>query len=60
MVVSQPEAARLLGVSIATLRRMVTTGSLPVVYLHPGAHPRFRRSDLERLVGQPMELERAP
>ena len=60
MLVSQPEAARLLGVSIETLRRMVTAGSLAPVYLHPGAHPRLRRSDLERLVGQPMELERAP
>jgi excisionase family DNA binding protein len=50
LLVSKPEAARLLGVHRATIARMIQAGTLKPVYLGPKAHPRIRRSDLEALV----------
>lgn len=49
LLMSCPAAARRLGVSTWTLRRMIALGSLETVYLHPKAHPRVRRTDVEAL-----------
>jgi excisionase family DNA binding protein len=50
MLVSKPAAARILGVSVDTVTRMIEAGTLRPVYLRPNAHPRFRVADLEALV----------
>lgn len=59
MLVSRPETARLLGVSVDTVRRMVEAGKLQAVYLRPNAHPRFRVRDVEALAGVSEEREEA-
>jgi excisionase family DNA binding protein len=38
-----------LGVSVETIKKMISAGSLEVVRLHPTAHPRVRRADVEAL-----------
>jgi excisionase family DNA binding protein len=50
ITVTQPECARLLGVSVRTVRRLVAEGRLTTVKLHPNGHPLIRHSDVERLV----------
>jgi len=49
-LLDRPAAAALLGVSIETVKRMIAAGSLEAVKLHPTAHPRVRRADIEALV----------
>jgi excisionase family DNA binding protein len=49
-LLDRPAAAALLGVSVETIRKMIESGSLEAVRLHPTAHPRVRRSDIEGLV----------
>ena len=49
LLLSVPAAARLLGISLWEIRKVVATGSLETVYLHPKAHPRVRRADVEAL-----------
>lgn len=44
------EAARVLGVSVWTIRRMAQSGTLRPVKLGPRAHLRFRRRDLDDLI----------
>lgn len=51
LLLGRPTAARLLGVSMTVLERMVEEGTLEEVKLHPQAHPRVRRADVEALVG---------
>ena len=46
---SLSEASRMLGVHSTTLRRWADTGAIPV-YVTPGGHRRFARSDIEALV----------
>ncbi|NJN68044.1 MAG: helix-turn-helix domain-containing protein [Chloroflexaceae bacterium] len=48
-------ASRLLGVHSATLRRWADSGVVPV-YITPGGHRRFARSDIEALVAQTAPL----
>jgi excisionase family DNA binding protein len=49
LLVKQPEAARMLGVSTRTIRNMVATGELKAVRLSPGGLPRIRVNDLVAL-----------
>jgi len=49
LLIRQPEAARLLGISMGVLRLIIASGRLKTVVLHPGAHPRVRRADVEAL-----------
>ncbi|MCG8347425.1 MAG: helix-turn-helix domain-containing protein [Chloroflexales bacterium] len=44
-------ASKLLGVHSATLRRWADTGAIPV-YVTPGGHRRFARSDIEALAAR--------
>jgi excisionase family DNA binding protein len=44
------QAARLLGVSVWTVRRMARSGTLQPVRLGPRANLRFRRSDVDALI----------
>jgi excisionase family DNA binding protein len=44
------QSARLLGVSPASMRRVIAAGSLEPVRIAGLGHPRFRRSDVEALV----------
>jgi excisionase family DNA binding protein len=53
LLISRPQAAKLLGVSDETIVRMGEDGTLEPVYLHSSAHPRFRRSDVVDLVEPP-------
>jgi excisionase family DNA binding protein len=48
---SLSEASRLLGVHTTTLRRWADAGVVPV-YLTPGGHRRFARTDIEALIEQ--------
>jgi excisionase family DNA binding protein len=48
-------ASRLLGVHSATLRRWADSGAVPV-YITPGGHRRFARSDIEAMVAQTVPL----
>ena len=48
-LISQAAAARILGVHVTTVRRMVACGTLEPIRLTPNGHPRIRRADLERL-----------
>jgi len=52
LLISQPQAARLLGVSTDTVRRAVADGVLSPIYLRPNGHPRLRRVDVERLLAE--------
>jgi excisionase family DNA binding protein len=49
-LVRVPEAARRLGIGLDTMRAIIASGSLEVIYVHPTAHPRVRAADLEALV----------
>jgi excisionase family DNA binding protein len=49
LLVSLPEAARLTGITVRTLRRYVARGLLRTVR-PAGGHPRVPRAELERLV----------
>ncbi len=50
-------ASRLLGVHSTTLRRWADSGSVPV-YITPGGHRRFARSDIEALAArQPLSTQ---
>jgi hypothetical protein len=46
VLVSRPEAARLLGVSTDTLGRMVLRGVIEEIRWTPSMHPRFRLEDV--------------
>jgi excisionase family DNA binding protein len=46
------EAQEALGISDSTLRRLVRAGHLPAVRIRPGARPRFRLEDVERLLAR--------
>jgi excisionase family DNA binding protein len=50
LLVSRSEAARILGVSRATVIRLVKRGTLQEIRLSPVSHPQFRRADLVELV----------
>jgi hypothetical protein len=50
LLLTRPEAGRLLGVSVETVERMISLGAVEPVYLHSKAHPRVRRADIEALV----------
>ncbi|HWQ25032.1 MAG TPA: helix-turn-helix domain-containing protein [Gaiellaceae bacterium] len=52
VLVSRPEAARLLGCSTETVRRLVARGVLEEIRLTPESHPRFRLRDVLALSGQ--------
>ncbi|MBA3380517.1 MAG: helix-turn-helix domain-containing protein, partial [Actinobacteria bacterium] len=52
ILVSRPEAARLLGVSTETVRRLVARGVLEEIRFTPESHPRFRLRDVLALSGQ--------
>lgn len=43
------EAARLLGLSVDTLRRWADAGRITVIIL-PSGHRRFRRDEIERVI----------
>jgi excisionase family DNA binding protein len=49
-LVSIGEAARMLGLSDQVVRRRSETGQIPCIRPWPGAHRRYRRSDLEALL----------
>ncbi len=49
-LLTQRETADLLGVSKKTMRRLLVSGVLEPVRIAGLAHPRYRRSDVERLV----------
>ena len=51
-LVSRPEAARLLGCSSATVKRLVARGVLEEIRFTPDSHPRFRLRDVLALSGQ--------
>ena len=46
MLIGRPEAARLLGVSRDTIKRLVARGVLEEFRLAAGMHPRLRREDI--------------
>lgn len=48
-LLTAPEAAKLLGVSVDTLRRWDEAGTLRPDFVTPGSHRRYRRSSIERL-----------
>jgi len=52
VLVSRGEAARLLGVSRDTVRRLVARGVLEEIRFTPESHPRFRLRDVLALSGQ--------
>ena len=49
-LLSMREVAEVLGVSTATVRRMVVSGRLPSVRFGPKSWHRIRREDVERLI----------
>lgn len=53
LLVTQAEAAELLGVSRNTVVRLVGRGVLKTVRLAPGMKPRVRRSDVLALAERP-------
>jgi len=59
LAVSRREAAKMLGVSAATIDRMVRAGKIKRVYLAPRT-PRFYVRDIERLMAgeEPGEIQR--
>jgi excisionase family DNA binding protein len=48
-LLDRPTAARMLGVSLETVKTMIEAGTLEAVQLHPKAWPRVRRADVEAL-----------
>lgn len=50
LLVGQPEACRLLGVSKRTLHALIAAGRLNPVVLSTGGFPRIRRSEIDLLV----------
>jgi excisionase family DNA binding protein len=58
VLVSRTEAARMLGASRETIRRLVARGTLEEVRLEPHMHPRYRVEDLMALARG--EREQAP
>lgn len=52
VLVSRGEAARLLGVSRETVKRLVARGVLEEIRFTPESHPRFRLKDVLALSGQ--------
>ncbi len=52
VLISRGEAARLLGVSRETVRRLVARGILEEIRFTPESHPRFRLRDVLALSGQ--------
>jgi len=52
ILVSRTEAARMLGASRETIRRLVARGTLEEVRLGPRMHPRYRVEDLLALAAQ--------
>jgi excisionase family DNA binding protein len=48
-LINRPTAAKLLGVSVETIEKIVAAGTLDEVRLHPTAWPRLRRADVEAL-----------
>jgi excisionase family DNA binding protein len=52
VLISRSEAARLLGVSRDTVKRLVARGVLEEVRFTPESHPRFRLRDVLALSGQ--------
>ena len=59
ILISQPQAARMLGVSVRTVCRLVDAGVLRPIRLTPRGHRHFRRDDVEELAGQ-YEAKAAP
>ncbi|MFN2467037.1 MAG: helix-turn-helix domain-containing protein [Gaiellaceae bacterium] len=60
ILISQPDTARLLGISIETVRRLVGRGVLTPVRLTPTSHPRFRRDEVEALAaGERVDVQAA-
>ena len=52
VLVSRPEAARPLGCSRETVKRLVARGVLEEIRFTPESHPRFRLKDVLSLSGQ--------
>ena len=52
VLVSRSEAARLLGVSRETVKRLAARGVLEEIRFTPDSHPRFRLRDVLALSGQ--------
>ncbi len=52
VLVSRGEAARLLGVSRETVKRLAARGILEEIRFTPESHPRFRLRDVLALSGQ--------
>ena len=50
LLLTQTQAAELLGVSRKTVERMIVDGSLAQVRVRPKAQPRVRRADILRIV----------
>jgi excisionase family DNA binding protein len=50
----------MLGVSRSTFRRLVDNGLLEQVRLAPGMHPRYRRADVQSLIGKNGVLDLNP
>jgi excisionase family DNA binding protein len=48
LLIRKPEAARMLGVSLSTVRTLVREGTLETVQIR-GRMPMLRRADIERL-----------
>jgi excisionase family DNA binding protein len=55
VLVGRSEAAKMLGISRATLRRLVKRGALEEVRLAPGMHPKIRVEDILALAHQQRE-----
>jgi excisionase family DNA binding protein len=51
-LVSIGEVAKLLAVSVITVRRKVSSGELPCVRLTPGGPMRFDLRDVEKFIAQ--------
>jgi excisionase family DNA binding protein len=51
-LVSRGEAARILGVSRDTIKRLSQRGELTEIRFTPTSHPRFRLEDVYRVAGR--------
>lgn len=51
LLLTQAEAAGLLGTSVRSVRALCAGGKLPTRRLYVGAHPRIPRAAVERLAG---------
>ena len=49
ILLTRTQAASLLGVSTDTLRKLVMSGQLQQVRLAPNTHPRYRKTDVEKI-----------